>query len=395
MVVVCPPPHYERSVPLREWLKRERPWRRFRIEEGAFGETMVRTGYFPSGRSLSSRILNQAVVALSMMTFPVRKPRALKGYRPDLVIGTVPALPTSVVTRLIAKSLRRPYTIDLRDAWPALLDVSDDWNSATGTPSIRERLARFGALQALTTLTEWAMNRVLKKADGIITTSQKLEDWLRNEHHSSSQDMTTIRNVFPPRSTFSKKDSDNANDSLHVLYAGTLGRAQKLGNALRAARIAQDRGASIELRFVGDGAAWEELHETAQHLGVNVDFYHRQAAEALEEHYAWADTALVHLADWEPLTRTIPSKTYELMNLGLHISGAVDGECAELINELHAGHVVHSESPEELAQLWIRLAEDRSLLHVTDEGADWVKQQRDEVVPRQLIDFIDRVVRSS
>ena len=77
VVVVCPPAHYERSVSIREWLQSARPWNRFKLEKGPNEETVVRTGYFPVGRSLSSRILNQAAVALSMMVFPVRIPRAV------------------------------------------------------------------------------------------------------------------------------------------------------------------------------------------------------------------------------------------------------------------------------------------------------------------------------
>ena len=388
VVVVCPPAHYERSVSIREWLQSARPWNRFKLEKGPNEETVVRTGYFPVGRSLSSRILNQAAVALSMMVFPVRIPKELKHFSPDLVIGTVPALPTSVVTRAIAKKYRKPYVIDLRDAWPALLNVSDDWNSATGAPSLRERIARHGFLQSLSWLTEQAMNRVLKKADGIITTSERLEEWLRIEHESSTQSMTTIRNVFPPRTTDRKRGVQDNTEPLRVLYAGTLGRAQKLGNALEAARLAQDTGVPVKLRFVGDGAAWNELHDLAEKLGVDVEFRHRAAAEDLEEHYEWADTALVHLARWEPLTRTIPSKTYELMSIGLHISAAVEGECADLIEDLDAGHVVTPEAPEELAELWAHLSAERSLLNTNRAGKNWVKNERDEVVPQRLLDFI-------
>lgn len=393
VLVICPPSHYSRSVSVREWIRTERPWKHFEVETGSYGETIVRTGYFPVGKPLTSRILNQAVVAVSMLTAPFRMPKTLKGYRPDIVIGTVPALPTSVVTSLIAKRYRKPYIIDLRDAWPALLNVNKEWNVATGALSLRERVARVGPLQVLSWVTERAMNKALREADGIITTSKKLEVSLDKKNNSTGQKLTTIRNVFPPRTSFSKAEPTCSKDTpLRVLYAGTLGRAQKLSNALVAAKQVAQAGVPIELRFVGDGAAWQELHEAAAKFGIEVDFRHREAAESLEEHYEWADTALVHLANWEPLTQAVPSKTYELMSLGLHISAAVEGESAELIESLHAGHVVPPEDSQALAQLWIRLSEDRSLLCVDKSGGKWVAYERNHVVPELLISFVNAVV---
>ena len=48
--------------------------------------------------------------------------------QPDVVVETVPALPTVVVARLVSGFLKVPYVIDLRDAWPDLLR---DWESGT------------------------------------------------------------------------------------------------------------------------------------------------------------------------------------------------------------------------------------------------------------------------
>src|SRR5699024_3147443 len=98
VTVIAPPPHYDRSASLSEW------WRsggfRTRIEhpEGGRTETIVRAGVFPAGRSLTQRILNQAVVAVAALWVVVKRPRVLKDYRPELIIGSVPALPTAVVT---------------------------------------------------------------------------------------------------------------------------------------------------------------------------------------------------------------------------------------------------------------------------------------------------------
>ncbi|MEJ5998038.1 glycosyltransferase family 4 protein [Corynebacterium sp. H130] len=393
VLVIAPPPHYLRKVDKKRWLRQLRG--SAEIEAGTSGERIVRSGFMPAGRALTSRIVNQAVVAASMVTTRLGRFPELRDYRPDVVIGTVPALPTAVITKLVAARLRAPYIIDLRDAWPELLYNSGDWNAGVGKRSFREKIASLGPLQALVKVTEISIWRTLRQADGIITTSQDLQLHLQEIFDSSktSQRFATVRNVFPPKTEFFPVDKKaRVSPELNVLYAGTIGRAQKLDNAIAAAKIAWERGLKVNLRFVGDGASWLNLQQQISELDFEVSIEHRLPADDLYQHYDWADTALVHLTDWAPLARTIPSKAYELMSLGIHICGVVEGEAARLIEELHAGHVVAPEDPAALADLWEQLVTDRSLLHVTSEGRKWVEHQRNEIVPEAFLGIVEAVV---
>lgn len=175
---------------------------------------------------------------------------------------------------------------------------------------------------------------------------------------------------------------------LRVLYAGTLGRAQNLMNVLHAYEIALSMGADIQLRMIGAGASREALTSRIKERGLDIVIEGRKPAAELREAYLWADTALVHLTDWEPLQRAVPSKTYELMSSGIHISGVIQGEAADLIRNLDAGHVVPPESPLDLALLWQKLAADRSLLTISSRGSDWVNQQGRIVVPKALTQVV-------
>ncbi|WP_297589957.1 glycosyltransferase [uncultured Corynebacterium sp.] len=201
-----------------------------------------------------------------------------------------------------------------------------------------------------------------------------------------------MRNVFPPETLIVKRPRlGGPGDELNVLYAGTLGRAQNLANALQAAKEAENAGVQVRLRFVGAGAAKADLMEKAARLGIEATFEQRRGAELLQECYQWADTALVHLTDWGPLEEAVPSKTYELMNQGLHISGVVAGETAEIIRKLQAGDVVEPENPEALAQLWVDLAQNRSKLQLPETGKQWVHNQRETVSPASLVDCLEWV----
>lgn len=383
-----------REESFREWAKNRRSRKHTAVEVGTDGETIFRSAYFPSSHSLTSRAVNQAVVAFGIGYEVVRRFAFGRRRRPDVIVGTVPALPVAPVTAFVAAILRVPYVIDLRDAWPDLLSEADSWNESTGRRSLREKILSKGPLQLLVRLTETILRKVLRDADAIIVTSSALEYELRAKYgvESDSLNIATIRNVFPPETAFRRTMGSPSNtDSLRVIYAGTLGRAQHLQNAVKAAAIAQSRGVNVELRFIGAGAARDSVSELAESLGVNANFGVRKPAEALDDDYAWADTALVHLTDWEGLKRAVPSKTYELMEVGLHISGVIDGETAQLIQTHKAGDVVPPEDPEALATLWEQLARAPERLEIGDQAGSWVALVREKESPEALINLLSTV----
>ena len=393
VTVIAPPPHYNRSPSLGEWWKSGSFRARTEHETNNHAETVVRTGFFPAGRSLTQRILNQAAVAAAAIWVIGKKPGVLRNYQPDLIIGSVPALPTSVVTYLAAKRFKAPYIIDLRDAWPDLIGEHERWNSGLGKPSFREKVLSRGPVQVLGLITKWAMNYSLRESDGLIVTSSRLGTSLqkRFEGHrkSTNKPISVIRNVFPPEiNQHVSEREERSIDGLNVLYAGTLGRAQNLANAIHALAITKEWGYQVNLRFVGAGAARRELVRLAKDLNVKVEFSSRLAADELAEQYRWADTALVHLTDWPALEQAVPSKTYELMNLGIHISAVASGETMELVESLDAGHVVAPESPETLAKLWMKLIDEPQLLEVSRLGAKWVAEERTNVAPQEILRII-------
>ena len=398
VTVIAPPPHYQRKMGLKTWWEERRFSSALENRTGPSGETIVRSGFLPAGASLTQKALNQATVALGAVWVVLKRPGRLRGYRPDLVIGTVPALPTAAATRFVAARFRAPYIIDLRDAWPDLLEESGNWNKSTGRKSLREKILSRGPLQLISALTRAVVNNALKNASGISVTSEYLEKDLQTREEITKDGRTpplvTVRNVFPPEVAYVKEPRTGAEDAcLNVLYAGTFGRAQNLENALQAAELAREQGVDVSLRFVGAGVTREALTASARTRRVDASIESRQPAEGLAPFYDWADTALVHLTDWEALDRAVPSKTYELMAAGIHISGVVSGEAAELIRLHKAGSVITPEDPQALADMWAGLAHDRSRLLTDGDGARWVQQERTQVAPGRLLKLVEEAVR--
>ena len=389
VVVLAPPPHYLRHEGWSEWWNSK--GYRSNLEkasESNGGRLVLRSGFIPGGASISQKVLNQLGVAAGGLWVVLRRKSPINSYNPDLIIGTVPALPTALVALVASRRFKIPYVVDLRDAWPDLLSVAERWNVATGKVSLRQAMLSKGPLQAVAFFTDRILNRILRNAGAILSTSSDLAEDLTRRYQEPPP-IWTIRNVFPPETQISKSvNVQGSNAVLNVLYAGTLGRAQNLSNALVAAHLAEIEGVQVKLRFVGAGAAKNELIQIAEELGVDATFEKRRGAEQLAECYEWADTALVHLTDWPPLEKAVPSKTYELMSQRLHISGVVRGETRGLIESLNAGDSVDPEAPGQLARLWVELARDRSKLMVSEMGADWVREQREFQAPESLLGCI-------
>lgn len=397
VTVVAPPAHYDRKMSFSRWVKARGFLPKKETERGPSGERIVRSGFFPGGSSLTIRAFNQAAVALGSLQVLLDTRGSLRGYRPDLIFGTVPALPTSAVTWLASKRFKAPYVIDLRDAWPDLLEKSDSWNQGTGKKSVRQKVLSFGLFQTVSWLTQRVLYRSMREADAIIATSSELAEDLSHravlKRNGATPPVFTIRNVFPAATKIKTSRNLEPSGELRVLYAGTLGRAQDLQNAVKALRLCVQQGVNVQLRFVGSGAAKPELQRISKNLGSAVSFEPRHPADSLEEYYQWADTALVHLADWEPLKRTVPSKVYELMEAGIHISAVNQGEAATIITTFNAGSVVRPNDPKALAELWTQLVRDPKGLEVSDSGASWVKQQRTDEVPLTLSQVISIVAK--
>lgn len=394
VLAIAPPPNFSRKVSFRTWHRKKlfKPARS--LEFGENGEKILRTGFVPAGRSLTLRILNQATVAWGMLWAAIARRNLLKEFDAEIVVGTVPALPTAIVTRLIASLVGRPYVIDLRDAWPDLLRDWERWNEDVGKPSFREKLLSKGPAQLLIAFVEMTVGDALKRADGLILTSSFLAAEIGENRRKSGYEeipIGVVRNVFQGM-VLPEKQQRKTKLPLKVVYAGTIGRAQHLSNALYAMKIAQDDGVEVCLKLLGDGAAKPALEKLAKELGVDAEFEGKVGLERLQECYQWADTALVHLADWEPLKRAVPSKTYELMEAGIHVTAVVQGESAEIVQNQNAGIVVRPSQPELLARAWELLAQEAESLDVGARGSEWVREERNEIAPKVLLSTLSKVV---
>lgn len=339
--VVAPVAHYPFG---RRTLPRSAAGRAFWSQSGQFTETIRRVPYLRHRNTRSGRLLDQCYsAALSV-------PAGLLGRRPDVVIVTAPGLPSLAAGYLLARLRRVPLIVEMRDAWP---DLARDARILQGSvKGVIERVVDF----------------VQHRADLVVTVTEGFAETLRArgvrnvETISNGLHLDAIPVLDPP---------DMKKPVFEALYLGNHGESQRLDVAVRASSIVGD---SMHLHMVGHGTQRQALQQLARDLNAPVTFHPPLHGKAMLERYASADTCLVSLRDdWKSFETTVPSKTYEVLAVGRHVTAIVRGEAARIIADAEAGDIVPSD-PKALAALWKALAADRGRLIRNGTSRQWVKE---------------------
>ncbi|OKL48482.1 hypothetical protein BSR28_01955 [Boudabousia liubingyangii] len=368
LTVVTPPPHY----PGGKLTSDKQEHQRGNFEQPGDRLTIYRTNFREHSKSITSRVKDQATIMLSSFFVAKKAIKKAKKQRNqvDVVCCTVPALPSALVSWLIAKRFHKPLVIELRDAWPELLINMEDWSDHRKRPTRPIKRFRRWVLHFILQSGGRALNSVLKSADLVITTTKSLADL---EIKKGIKSVETIPNRPDYQLPIITNHIKSPNSPLNVLYAGTIGRAQGLSNAVYAARIAKDKGVCINLTLVGGGAHVDRIKALAAKLQVPITMPGRVSFNDINKYYSWCDTVLVHLESWKTMELTIPSKLFEALRLKKHITGALAGEASDIIIASGAGHTVPPMNPKALAELWISLSKNPCLLDVSNRGVQWLE----------------------
>lgn len=339
--VITPVAHYPFG---RRTLPGKIAGRPFQSQKGQFSEVIRRVPYLRHGNSRVGRLIDQCFSALLSV------PAGLLAPRPDVVIVTAPSLPSLAAGYALAKLRRVPLIVEMRDAWP---DLARDARLIQGS---------------VKGVVEGVVDMVQHRADLVVTVTEGFADTLRAR---GVRNVATISNGLHLDAIPVMEAPDLDRPCFEALYLGNHGESQRLDVAIRASALV---GESMQLHMVGHGTQRRALERLAKELKAPVTFHPPLHGQAMIDRYASADTCLVSLRDdWKSFDTTVPSKTYEVLALGRHITGVVRGEAARIIAEAEAGDIVASD-PEALAALWRELAADRSRLVRNGDSRQWVKE---------------------
>lgn len=347
--IICAPPNYLHLPNSNDHDQRNLS----RSSRKTNGLRVIRTKTISAKHSLLLRMLDQTIFALSGATAGIIEGTLFK-RPPTCVFATVPTLPTALSGYIVARWFRVPFIIDLRDAWPELTKSLDSWRPPQDRRTFRQTLS-FRLVGLGVRLGGFLFELLLRRANRIITTSAALTNHLKSGGYD---EVVTIRNAYAENHwrtdlTRHRSPKFEHGGELKVLYAGTIGRAQGLENAIGALELAKRQGAKVRLRIIGSGAEMGLVRQRAKELGTSVEILERVPQTMMNNHYAWCDTCLIHLRDWPALKLTIPSKLIEVMSRGIPACVSANGEPADIVRSTGAGATVPAMQPEALAELWV------------------------------------------
>lgn len=338
--------------------------RPFRGQNGPLGERIKRVPYIPhSGHSHAARLMDQLLSAAMSV------PAGLMWRKADVVIVTAPSLPIMIAGYIVAKLRGVPLIVEMRDAWP---DLARDARIVKGS---------------VKSLVERVVEAVQRRADMVVSVTEGFAETLRArgvEHVvtvSNGLDLDSVPVFEPPALQ---------RDIFEALYLGNHGESQRLDVVIRASALVGD---SMQLHMVGHGTQRPGLMDLAHELNAPVIFHDSLHGKDVLDRYERADTCIVSLRDdWKSFDATVPSKTYEVMSIGRHVTAVVRGEAARIVKEADCGNVV-AWNAEAIAELWRELAADRSRLHAGTTGRDWVRQNANyPMLATQYMDAIAALV---
>lgn len=361
--VVTSPPHYPTGT-----LLSTRPAHQAGARaKGDQGETIYRTQFRSYVNTMPSRIADQSVAFVSSLGV-VR--RAFREQNPDLVLATAPPLPSILTAWYVHQRYGIPYVIDLRDAWPDLSAYV-----AYTDPRIPEptRFRRVGArvIQHFGI----GIEKAVRASDGIILTTYSHAEELSGRWGLRTCVLRNLAEIPLGKPT---EEPELAEDKgLEVLYAGNIGRAQGLHSILDTVEILQQRNVPIHVRLQGEGPFSYYISKQARLRGLAIDVHARIPRSELQEIKANADTLLVPLQRWDPLRMSVPSKLFEAIVSGKHVTATAAGEAARIVRDSGAGDVVEPMDSVALADLWESLYRNPERLRVADAGIRWFAENCD------------------
>lgn len=188
-------------------------------------------------------------------------------------------------------------------------------------------------------------------ADRVVVTSRPFIDYLQQEIGYPVERMSYL----PQHANMGMIDDDlSAEDNgvADFMFAGNLGKGQRLDVIIKAAKILGNRK-DYMIHLVGDGRMRGGLENMVKEYGLqdNVIFYGNQKREDMSRFYKMADALLITLRGNNEVGDTMPGKLQMYMTTGKPIFGAINGAANEVIKEARCGSCVKAGDYEGLANL--------------------------------------------
>lgn len=228
----------------------------------------------------------------NMLEFPFRLQKLPKYFKkPDVIYTSSPTPFTAFSAIILAKRLKVPVIVEVRDLWPESVVV---YNGMSRKNPI---------IMVLYALEKW----IYKNATKLIFTMEGGKDYIKEKKWDNKIDLSKITNInngidleqfLKDKKDFNYKDVDLDNEDIFkITYAGSIRKVNNLGDVLKIAKEVKNRGLD-KVRFLifGDGNEREELIKKCEEEKIdNVIFKGKVSKEYIPSIVSKSDVNLVHV----------------------------------------------------------------------------------------------------
>jgi glycosyltransferase involved in cell wall biosynthesis len=356
VTVVTGMPHYPAWSVAREYASVARTAERI---NGV--EVRRRAHYVPATQSALRRARYEATSLMMAAD-------ALRGRKPDAVIGVMPSLSGGLVARAAATRFGVPYGLIVQDLMGQAAGQSGI--AGAGRAASLIRAAEGFAMRGAATVGVIAEGfRPYVEALGVDAPRvRRIRNWTHVAPAMVGRAEMRERLGWP-------------GDALVCLHAGNMGHKQGLENVIEAARIAAASNMPVVFAFAGDGnqrAMLETL--AARHRLPNVRFMPLQPADVFSGMLAAADILLINQRA-SVRDMSLPSKLTSYYAAGRPVvaAAAADSETAREITASSGGIVAPPDDPHALIETILRVANDRGLaMHLARNARAWAESTLSE-----------------
>lgn len=300
--------------------------------ENISGVNIIRCNSIPRKNNSFYRVLNYFSFAISGMI----KAKSLDDDFDLVFINQQSPVMMSWPGIAYAKKHKKKLLMYCMDLWPASLTV--------------------GGISPESLIYKLFFNiskRIYRQMDIILGTSRLFSNYL-----SDNFDILQEKVKYLPQYSETVFDGVVAlnNDTIDLMFAGNIGKAQNIDVIIKAARILKDRN-DIVWHIVGDGVELDNIKELATGLS-NVIFHGRKPIDEMPDFYSLADCMLVTLTEDPTISLTLPGKVQTYMAAGKPIIAAANGETLYIINDAKCGYCVPAGDDVALANAVLKFADE-------------------------------------